>query len=394
MGVVFRAQDPHLDRIVALKAMLPALASFGNARQRFLREARATAAIKHDHIVTVYQVGEDRGVPFLAMELLEGEPLNVRLEHEGKLPPAEVLRIGREIALGLAAAHKRELIHRDIKPANVWLEARTDRVKILDFGLARAAAEECQLTLEGAIVGTPAYMSPEQAQARVVDHRCDLFSLGCVLYRMAAGQPPFQGTDTISTLLAISTLTPPPPSQVQAGLPPALSDLIMDLLAKNPADRPSEARVVADALEQIARTPEPAQAETEPTTRRWWWPVSLGVASCLLLMGLAILWLGGALRLKTNEGTIVLEDLPANAEVMVDGTTARVNYGPDGKWLEIQVAPGERMLSITAPGFKAKTQDVTLSTGERKPIHIHLEPMDPESKAKAVAAAPGRFDGG
>ena len=194
----------------------------------------------------------------------------MRLEREGKLPPAEVLRIGREIALGLAAAHKRGLIHRDIKPANVWLEAGTDRVKILDFGLARAAAEECQLTQEGAIVGTPAYMSPEQAQGRGVDHRCDLFSLGCVLYRMATGEPPFQGTDTISTLLAISTLTPPPPSQVEAGLPPALSDLIMDLLAKNPADRPSSARAVAEALEQIARAPAPRLAATKPTTRRRW----------------------------------------------------------------------------------------------------------------------------
>ena len=255
MGVVFRARDPHLDRLVALKAMLPTLASRGGARQRFLREARATAAIKHDHIVSVYHVGEDRGVPFLAMELLEGETLDTRLKRDGKLPLAEVLRIGREIALGLAAAHatRAALIHRDIKPANIWLEAPRNRVKILDFGLARSAAEECQLTIEGAIVGTPEYMSPEQAQGRGVDHRCDLFSLGCVLYRMTTGEPPFRGSDTISTLMAISTHTPPPPSQVEAALPPALSTLIMDLLAKNPADRPSSAQVVADALDRIAR---------------------------------------------------------------------------------------------------------------------------------------------
>jgi len=138
MGVVFLAEDPQLARLVALKAMLPGVAVSDSARERFLREARAAASIKHDNIVSIYQVGEDRGVPFLAMELLDGEPLDARLQREGKLPRAEVVRIGREIALGLAAAHKRGLIHRDIKPANLWLEAETGRVKILDFGLATA----------------------------------------------------------------------------------------------------------------------------------------------------------------------------------------------------------------------------------------------------------------
>jgi serine/threonine protein kinase len=146
MGVVFRAEDPQLNRPVALKAMLPTAAGAESGRQRFLREARAAAAIKHDHVVSVYQVGEDRGVPFLAMEFLEGEPLDKRLRREGKLPLAEVLRFGREIALGLAAAHKRGLIHRDSKPANLWLEAETGRIKVLDFGLARAARETSPLT--------------------------------------------------------------------------------------------------------------------------------------------------------------------------------------------------------------------------------------------------------
>ena len=122
MGVVFRAEDPALDRPVALKAMLPGMAAVPTATERFLREAKAAAALKHEHIVTIYQVGEDRGVPFLAMEFLEGEPLDDRLRREGRLPLAEVLRIGREIAVGLAAAHDRGLVHRDIKPANLWLE--------------------------------------------------------------------------------------------------------------------------------------------------------------------------------------------------------------------------------------------------------------------------------
>ncbi len=139
MGVVFRAEDPQLQRLVALKAMLPALASKDSARQRFLREARAAAGLKHDHIVTIHQVGEDRGAPFLAMEFLKGESLDDRIKDKNNapLPLSETLRIGREIAEGLEAAHEHGLIHRDIKPGNIWLEGRCARVKILDFGLAQ-----------------------------------------------------------------------------------------------------------------------------------------------------------------------------------------------------------------------------------------------------------------
>jgi serine/threonine protein kinase len=138
-----------------------------------------------DHIVTIHHVGEDRGIPYLSMEFLEGEPLDQRLNRDRKLPLADVLRKGREMAEGLAAAHNRGLIHRDIKPANVWLEGEKSRVKILDFGLARAATDAAHLTQSGAIVGTPAYMSPEQGKGKGVDYRCELFSLGCVLYRIA-----------------------------------------------------------------------------------------------------------------------------------------------------------------------------------------------------------------
>jgi serine/threonine protein kinase len=185
MGVVFLAEDAQLKRSVALKIMRPGLAANDAARQRFLREARAMAAFKHDHIVTIYQVDEDRGVPFLAMEYLEGETLHERLKRETVLPLLEALRLGGEIADGLAAAHARGLIHRDIKPANIWLEFSRDpqgsanalacgsrlnetgRVKILDFGLARPAqGDDAHLTQSGVILGTPAFMSPEQARAR------------------------------------------------------------------------------------------------------------------------------------------------------------------------------------------------------------------------------------
>ncbi len=164
MGVVYKAEDPVLKRSVAIKAMLPGVAAGASAGQRFLREAQTMAAVEHDHIVRIHDVAEERGVPFLAMEFLKGEPLDVRLERDGKLAAAETVRIGREIAAGLQAAHERGLIHRDIKPANVWLEAPRGRVKILDFGLARSAEQESMLTQQGAIVGTPSYMAPEQAR--------------------------------------------------------------------------------------------------------------------------------------------------------------------------------------------------------------------------------------
>jgi serine/threonine protein kinase len=281
MGVVFEGEDPKLGRKVAIKAMLPHLAGSQSARERFLREARAAAALEHDHIVAIHHVDEDRGAPFIVMPFLKGEPLDRRLARTQKLALGEVLRIGREISLALAAAHEAGLIHRDIKPANIWLETPQDRVKILDFGLARAATQSAALTQEGAIVGTPAYMAPEQARGEKVDGRCDLFSLGVVLYQLSTGKQPFQGSDPMSTLMAVVTTEPAPPAQL-ADVPPELSELVMGLLEKDPAQRVATAAEVVNALrsleerqhatEMIAPRPLPRPAkqgtlESAPSTR-------------------------------------------------------------------------------------------------------------------------------
>jgi serine/threonine protein kinase len=304
MGVVFLAEDTHLQRRVALKTMKASLAANARARDRFLREARAAAGVKHDHVVTIYQVAEDRGVPFLAMELLHGESLEERLQREGTLPLGEIIRVGQEIALGLGAAHAQGLIHRDIKPANIWLETRgawseaggergdergeppggsilsgashlssltarpspRTRVKILDFGLARAggdlqdassadtlpASSLHTLTHAGAIMGTPAYMAPEQARGETVDARSDLFSLGCVLYHMCTGKAPFGRADVTKTLVALERSTPASPRSLGASVPVTLERLILRLLAKNPADRPQSAQEVEHELAQEA----------------------------------------------------------------------------------------------------------------------------------------------
>jgi hypothetical protein len=251
MGIVFRAEDTRLRRMVALKVMQPRFARETKLRQLFLREAQAMAALKSDHVVTVYEVGVAGEVPFLAMEFLEGEALDSLPKRLGQLPLAQVVQIGKEAACGLAAAHARGLVHRDIKPSNLWLEASTGRLKILDFGLARlnvGAAEASQL---GQIVGTPAFMAPEQARGEAVDHRADLFSLGCVLYWLCTCRLPFKGTDVLSTLTALATHNPEPPKAVSSHVGPDLSDLIMELLQKNPCRRPASSQAVLDRLAAI-----------------------------------------------------------------------------------------------------------------------------------------------
>ncbi len=322
MGFVFDAFDTSLHRRVALKVLKPDLASNKSFRDRFEQEARAAAALPDDYIVTIYQVGVEKDVPFLAMKFLYGESLEQRLQRDGRLPPLEILRIGREIALGLSAAHERGLIHRDIKPANLWLETpppeqgesnRTRlscehmyRVKILDFGLARPINDSRRLTATGLIVGTPQYLAPEQARGQPLDHRCDLFSLGIVLYRMATGLLPFDGADTLAQLTALAVAEPRPIEEVASDVPAGLRRLIHQLLARDPAKRPQTARAVAEALRALEKTLSPTaplpggqppqpEPQTHPIrqpvrhTRRHWLLVS-GLLGLLIFLGGGLWW--------------------------------------------------------------------------------------------------------
>lgn len=265
MGMVFLAEDSQLQRLVALKVVQPEMARDPELRERFLREARAIAAVKSDHIVAVYQVGEEKSLPFLAMEYLEGETLEDRLERDPHPPIEFAIRMGREVALGLAAAHQRGLIHRDIKPANIFLETPSERVKILDFGLARAADRPSHLTEPGVVMGTPDYMAPEQAEGGPVTERCDLFSLGCVLYQVLSGTKPFGSGSTMAVLKAVIMKDPTPVELVNPSVPLPLADLTTRLLAKNAANRPTTARVVADRLESLALQPAGVLSIRSPT---------------------------------------------------------------------------------------------------------------------------------
>lgn len=253
MGLVYEAEDANLLRTVALKVIRPELSSTPQAARRFLLEARAMAALKHDHIATIYQVSRHRGVPFLVMEYLRGISLDRWLDQGHEPTVDQVLRLGREVAAGLDAAHGQGVIHRDIKPANIWLEAPAGTVKILDFGLARTAAQDVRITSPGTTVGSPAYLAPELARGARGTPSCDLFSLGCVLYRLCTRKLPFDGTTLIAVLTSLATETPPFPRTINPDVPPALEDLVMRLLSRNPADRPESAQTVVEAIRVIER---------------------------------------------------------------------------------------------------------------------------------------------
>lgn len=250
-GIVLKAFDAKLHRIVAIKIMTPQLAATSPARKRFLREARATTAIRHENVVSIYAV-EEKPMPFLVMEYIDGLTLQDKITQTGPLELPAVLSIGQQIARGLEVAHEKGLVHRDIKPANILLERGSDRVKITDFGLARST-DDASLTQSGAISGTPLYMSPEQAQGLKIDHRSDLFSLGSVLYVMCTGRPPFRATTAVAVLKRVVEEQPRPIREVIPEVPAWLISIVTRLHSKQPDGRIPTAGEVASLLAQGGR---------------------------------------------------------------------------------------------------------------------------------------------
>ena len=249
MGIVLRALDVRLNRVVAMKVLSPELAASPQARQRFLREAQAAAAVSHAHVVTIYAVDDDVQLPFLVMECIGGQSLQQKIDRQGTFSIAEILRIGMQTAAGLAAAHAQGLVHRDIKPANILLENGVERVKLTDFGLARAV-DDASVTQSGVIAGTPLYMSPEQARGESIDHRSDLFSLGSVLYAMCVGHAPFRASTTMGVIKRVCDESPRPIREMNTDVPDWLAQIIDKLLAKRPEDRFQTAKEVAELLGQ------------------------------------------------------------------------------------------------------------------------------------------------
>jgi serine/threonine protein kinase len=291
MGEVWRARDVKLGRHVAIKTIKGEVALFPNMKERFLREARSLAQVKSDHVVVVHHVGETAGAPYVVMELLEGESLQARLGKEPGLTIAEVVSIGVQACAGLDGIHRAGLVHRDIKPNNLWLENRDGdppfRLKVLDFGLVRSV-EGDTLTASGAFLGTPAYMSPEQAAGLPVEAASDLFSLGCVLYQCVCRQRPFGYSPEHIQESSLGSWQPIPIERLRPEAPPALVALINRLLARNSTKRPKSARHAGDELTLIQRSLAASRPKKQ-IQAPWFVP-----AAAIALVGLfAWLFLGG-----------------------------------------------------------------------------------------------------
>lgn len=255
MAIVYDAEDPKLGRMVALKVLKPEITT-ASTRERFLGEARVVASLSSEHVVDIYAVGEANDTPFMAMEKLIGETLAQRLDRDRWLPVADALAIVREAAEGLVDLHARGLIHRDLKPDNLWLESHSDghtEVKLIDFGIARQSTSDPGLTTPGHVIGTPTYMAPEQASGGQVDPRADLYSLGCVLYRMLAGKTPFDSVpqNTLAVLSAVIRGEIVPITQVAPSLSPAVAALIQQLLEHDREKRPASAGELVRRLREL-----------------------------------------------------------------------------------------------------------------------------------------------
>jgi serine/threonine protein kinase len=266
-GIVFKAYDRALSRNVAIKSLDPAYATVAAARQRFAREAKAMAAVSHEHVVPVYGVDEHQGIPYFVMEYVAGGTLEGRLRRCGTLDPTSIVTIAMQTAQALAAAHRHGLVHRDIKPGNILLDEGTDRVRVTDFGLARVA-NDVNCTRSGFVVGTPQYMSPEQVRGEACDGRGDLFSLGSVMYEMATGHSPFRGDGVYAVMQRIVNDTPRPIREQNPAIPRWLEGLVERLLSKSAAQRfSSSEELVETLLLELAHLKSPMMAAQPP--RLW-----------------------------------------------------------------------------------------------------------------------------
>jgi serine/threonine protein kinase/Tfp pilus assembly protein PilF len=351
MGVVYKAIDPPLNRVVAVKVLSPALASSPLGRRRFIREAQAAAAVCHEHVVTIHAVDDAEDQPYLVMQYVPGISLQDKIDRVGPLGLKEVLRIGMQIASGLAAAHAQGLVHRDIKPSNVLLENGVERAKITDFGLARASTD-AGLTQAGTLVGTPQFMAPEQARGERPDLRSDLFSLGSVLYAMTTGEAPFQAENTVAVLRKVSDEAPRAIREINPEAPGWLVRIIDRLMSKDPDARYHTAAEVAALLaDRLAALQGPGRLDSLPgepaaapprrgVGRRVGATLVVGALSLAALLTLAFALIPGRRRSEKSaelgRSDLVAESSPAASTAASAPVPATSGFAPN--WLNLGLA--------------------------------------------------------
>lgn len=401
MGVVYKAHDPQIDRMVALKVLRPDRVTSKEFVARFLKEARAIGRLSHSNIVTIYDVGEDNGTVYIAMEYLEGEPFN-EVVKSGRLTLLENLEIARQVAETLDYAHRQGIVHRDIKPSNIIL-AKENQVKLTDFGIARIEdTSSVHQTQAGEILGTPVYMSPEQVMGQKVDGRSDLFSIGVILYEMIAGKRPFGGNNIAAIFRAITQDTPVPPDQGNPFVTKDLSDMVLKCLSKPPEDRFQTGRQLADAITgiipsvgqagELSRQPDKGKSRKIPLFAAGLFVVFITIAASLYLYrslsdsntngqagGEAAQQgseqAGASNGNSSGEGTqtvhsaeLAVSSEPIGAEVFVDNDFK-------GKTpVTVPLSNGKYELRLNMPGYFEWEAQVNIE-GET-PLHIPLRPLE------------------
>ncbi len=333
MGVVYNAHDPHIDRAVALKVLRKKYASDEYFVKRFVKEAVAIGRLSHPNIVTIYDVGEDEGDIYIAMEFLKGKEL-VDYARDKELSPEKIAKLGIQMAEALDYAHKKGIVHRDIKPANIIL-TEDGKVKITDFGIAHIDDTSATLqTQAGEILGTPVYMSPEQAMGKELDGRSDLYSLGIILYELAAGKRPFAGKNMAAIFHAVVNEAPEPPCKINPRVPQALSSLIMKCLEKDPEKRFQTGKDLASALREYLENKDRALPGTKSKTNAK--PVLITVLCLALIAGIFLGWqyynkpklpeapqprktAANIVKTPVLDAVLKIETDPENANVYIDG---------------------------------------------------------------------------
>ncbi len=379
MGVVYKAKDPQINRTIALKILREDRVTSEDFVQRFLKEAMAIGRLSHPNIVTIYDVGQDHDTIYLAMEYLEGRPFN-DIIREKNLSFTEIAELAVQLAECLDYAHKKGIVHRDIKPSNIMLSPE-GKVKLTDFGIARIEDPAMnQQTRAGEILGTPVYMSPEQVMGQQLDGRSDLYSLGVILYELAAGKRPYSGENLAAIFRAITLDTPEDPGTINPSMPPALASLVMKGLNKDAAQRFQTGEEMAAAYRAFLKKLDSDAAAREAVPKK---PPYAAIISGLALI--ILLFSAGAFYISTHHEE---STAPAGTQEIVELTSLNVESEPigaqifiDGSFrgktpLKLDIPLGKHEVRLSLPEYYEWEAQLALEEKGEIPLSVRLVPSE------------------